>query len=257
MRRYSKLTVLIPCHNEEKGIGRVIDGIPTQMLKRLRLQTEVIVINNNSTDRTVEVAEARNVRVIHETQKGKGYAMMAGFHAVSTDTDYIVMMDGDNTYKSKEILRLIEPLINDFCHVVIGSRLGGKMRKNSLRFRNRVANWGYTFLVRYFYQANVTDVLSGYFAWRKEVIDDLKKYLDSEGFEIEMDMITKMKRLGYLMYSVPITYDEREGDTKIQAVSDGIRVLRTFFKNLNWSPKRKYTTTISFDNNQKLLNYEN
>ncbi len=243
---YNKLTILIPCYNEEKGIGRVIDGVPLQLLKRLRLKTEIIVINNNSTDKTAQIALEKKVRVIDEVKKGKGHAIIAGFNAVSMDTTYIVMLDGDNTYKSKEILRLIEPLMNDFCHVVIGSRLGGKMRKNSLKVQNRIVNWGYTFLVRYFYQANVTDVLSGYFAWRKEVIDDLKKYLDAEGFEIEMDMITKMKRLGYLMYSVPITYDERAGETKISALSDGIRVLRTFFKNLNWSPKKKKRNVPTF-----------
>jgi dolichol-phosphate hexosyltransferase len=251
--KYNKLTILIPCYNEERGVGQVIDGVPLQLLKRLRLKTEIIVINNNSSDRTAKVALKRHVRVIDEVKKGKGYAIITGFNAVSLDTDYVVMLDGDNTYKTKEVLRLIEPLMHDFCHVVIGSRLGGKMRKNSLRFRNRVANWGYTFLVRQFYQANITDVLSGYFAWRKEVIDDLKKYLDAEGFEIEMDMITKMKKLGYLMYSVPITYDEREGETKINAFQDGIRVLRTFFKNLNWSPRKKKAKGISFEPILQLL----
>jgi dolichol-phosphate hexosyltransferase len=213
------------------------------------------LINNNSTDKTVKVALERKVRVIDEFKKGKGYAVLAGFNAVDIDTSYVVMLDGDNTYKTKEILRLIEPLMHDFCDVVIGSRLGGKIRKNSLRFRNRLANWIYTFLVRQFYQANITDVLSGYFAWKKEVIDDLKKYLDAEGFEIEMDMITKMKKLGYQMYSVPITYDEREGLTKVQALNDGIRVLRTFFKNLNWSPKKRRAKGFVFNPIVRLLNY--
>ncbi|HWY80120.1 MAG TPA: glycosyltransferase family 2 protein [Candidatus Sulfotelmatobacter sp.] len=251
-----KITILIPCYNEEKGISRVIDGVPVRLLKKLGLKTEIVVVNNNSTDKTAIVAYEKNVRVVDELKKGKGHAVMTGFNSVDPDTDYVVMLDGDNTYKSKEVLRLIEPLINDFCDVVIGSRLGGKMRKNSLKFRNRVANWVYTFLVRQFYQANITDVLSGYFAWKKEVIDDLKKYLDSEGFEIEMDMITKMKRLGYQMYSVPITYDERAGETKIQAISDGMRVLRTFFKNLNWSPRKKPSKKFFFNQIQKMINYE-
>jgi dolichol-phosphate hexosyltransferase len=246
MQTYNKLTILIPCHNEEKGIGRVIDDVPFLLLKKLNLRTEIIVINNNSTDKTAAVALSKNVRVIEETKRGKGHAMLTGFRAVSEDTDYVVMLDGDNTYKTKEILRLIEPLMSDFCDVVIGSRLSGKMTKNSLRFRNRVVNWGYTFLVRQFYQANVTDVLSGYFAWKKEVIDDLKKYLDSEGFEIEMDMITKMKKLGYLMYSVPITYDIREGYTKIESLKDGIRILKVFFKNLSWSHNYKETRRYRF-----------
>ena len=251
-----KLTILIPCYNEEKGIGQVIDDIPLQLLKRLRLKTEIIVINNNSTDKTALIARKHNAIVIDEFRKGKGHAVMRGFHSIAPDTTYVVMLDGDNTYKSKEIPRLVLPLMQDFCDVIIGSRLGGKMIKNSLRFRNRVANWGYTFLVRQFYQANVTDVLSGYFAWKKEVVDELKNYLDSEGFEIEMDMITKMKKLGYQMYSVPITYDERAGETKIQAISDGIRVLRTFFKNLNWSARKQETGAFTFSPILRIINYE-
>ncbi len=235
----SKITVLIPCHNEEKGIAKVIDGIPHQKLEKLGYTTQVVVINNNSTDNTVQVALDRGVTVIHETKKGKGYAMKAGFNFVTTDTKYVVMLDGDNTYKPKEIIRLIEPLTSNFCDVVVGSRLGGKMRKNSLKFKNRVANWGYTFLVRQFYRANVTDVLSGYFAWKKEVIDKLIPHLESDGFAIEMEMITKMQKLGFSMYSVPITYDERDGHSKIAAITDGLKILHVFAKNIAWSPKRQ------------------
>lgn len=239
MLRRKKLTILIPCHNEEKGIGKVIDSIPMTALKRFGFRVEIIVIDNNSTDSTAQVALAKKVTVIKEEKKGKGNAILTGFNSLSSDTKYVVMFDGDNTYKPKEIIRLVEPLISNFCHVVIGSRLGGKMKKNSLKFQNRVANWSYTFLVRQFYQANITDVLSGYFACKKEVIDKLLPHLESEGFEIEMEMITKMSKLGFAMYSVPITYDQREGRTKIEMIRDGLRILKMFFKILSWSPKEK------------------
>lgn len=235
--KMKKIAVLIPCHNEEKGIGKVIAGLPLQTLKKNGYTTEVIVINNNSTDKTVEVAFRHNAKVINEYRKGKGYAIQTGFDAITPGTKYVVMLDGDNTYKTKEIIRLIEPLDSNFCDVVIGSRLSGKMKKNSLKFQNRIANWMYTFLVRQFYQTNITDVLSGYFAWKKEVIDKLAPHLESAGFEIEMEMITKMEKLGFEVYSVPITYDEREGSTKIEALKDGIKILSMFFKNLMWSPR--------------------
>ncbi len=256
MRHLSKVTILIPCHNEEKGIGTVIDTVPLRFLKRIGFITEVIVINNNSTDRTAQIAEKRGVKVVVETAKGKGNAILTGFRSVSDDTAYVVMLDGDNTYKSKEIPRLIEPLMNDFCDVVIGSRLSGKMKKNSLRTRNRIVNWIYTFIVRHFYRANTTDVLSGFFAWRKEVIDQLIPHLDAEGFEIEMEMITKMTKLGFEMYSVPITYDSREGETKIEAIRDGLRILIVFVKNLTWSPhpKRQGVQNIFMGFLQKALN---
>lgn len=240
MKTLHKITILIPCHNEEKGIGTVIDTVPLRFLKKMGYQTEIIVINNNSTDRTAQIAEKRGTKVIVEEKKGKGHAILTGFKSVSGDTKFVVMLDGDNTYKSKEIPRLIEPLMNDFCDIVMGSRLGGKMKKNSLRFRNRVVNWLYTFLVRQFYRANTTDVLTGFFAWKKEVIDRLIPHLNAEGFEIEMEMITKMKRLGFEMYSVPITYDQREGETKIEAIRDGVRILAVFIRNFTWSPRQKF-----------------
>jgi glycosyltransferase involved in cell wall biosynthesis len=242
-----KITILIPCHNEEKGIGKVISTIPRAFLSRLGFATEIVVIDNNSTDRTVQIARELKATVISEVKIGKGNAILAGFNSISSDTKYVVMLDGDNTYKSKEIIRLIEPLMNNFCHVVVGSRLGGKIKKNSLKFQNRVANWIFTFMVRQFYRANVTDVLSGYFAWKMEVIDKLKSHLESEGFEIEMEMITKMRKLGFEMFSVPITYDTREGYTKIQTFKDGVKILSMFAKNLNWSPNRKSRRSLQPD----------
>ncbi len=234
--KLKKITVLIPCHNEESGIAHVIADIPNTRLKQLGFTTEAIVIDNNSTDRTAEVARAAGARVIEEPRKGKGNAMRTGFSAVSPDTEYVIMLDGDHTYKPYEIPRLVEPLISGFCDVVVGSRLGGKMNKGAFCFENRVVNWGFTFLVRLIYRANVTDVLSGFFAWDKEVVDELNHHLVSEGFSIEMEMITKTEKLGFEAYSVPITYDVRKGETKINAVRDGIIILSVLIRNLFWHP---------------------
>ncbi len=238
-----KLTIIIPCHNEEKGLVKVLSTIPITSLKKLGILTKILVIDNNSTDNTAKVAKQFKAEVIFEHKKGKGHAIMTGFRSIDFDTDFIVMLDGDGTYAAKEVLRMIEPLLSDFCDVVVGSRLGGDIKKDSLKFQNRIVNWSYTFLVRQFYQANVTDVLSGYFSWKKEVIDSMFPHLQSEGFELEMDMITKMKRLGFRMYSVPITYEKRHGESKISAVSDGLRILHVFSKNLFWSPSKSRKNT--------------
>lgn len=235
-----KIAIIIPCHNEEEGIGKVLDKIPYQLLQRLGFKTKVIVIDNNSSDNTAEIARERNVTVIHESKKGKGNAIKTGFRHIDPDTKYVVMLDGDNTYNSLEIPRMIEPLASDFCDVIIGSRLGGKIQKNSLHFSNRMANWFYTFLVRNFYRANTTDVLSGYFAWKKKVIDDLLPHLTSEGFAIEMEMTAKIVKLGYQIYSVPITYNNREGQSKLNRLQDGKLILGSFIKNLLWFPQQEY-----------------
>jgi dolichol-phosphate hexosyltransferase len=231
-----KITILIPCYNEEEGIVKVIDSIPYQILDRHGFEVSIIVIDNNSSDRTREVAESRGALVIFEPVKGKGNAIRKGFSCIDRDTTYVVMLDGDNTYDAGEMLRLIEPIASGFCDVVIGSRLGGKITKNAFKPQNRWANWIYTFLVRCFYNANITDVLSGYFAWRRDVIADTRDYLESDGFSIEIEMISKMIKLNYSIYSVPITYSTRDGETKLAPLKDGLRILYTFSRNLFWSP---------------------
>jgi len=231
-----KITILIPCHNEETGITHVIKGVPVEQLRYFGFITEVIVIDNNSTDDTASVARSAGATVIHEAQKGKGNAIRTGFKAVSDDTEFVIMLDGDNTYKPAEILRLIEPLASGFCDVVVGSRLGGKTAKGALKFQNRVVNWGFAFLVRQLYQVNVTDVLSGFFAWKKEVINVIRPQLSSEGFSVEMELITKIGKSGFSIYSVPITYDVRKGETKISPFRDGASILITLLKNLTWKP---------------------
>lgn len=233
------ITVLIPCYNEEHGIGKVIDAIPYAYLENLGYGVEVIVVDNNSTDDTVKYALEKGACVISEPNKGKGNAIRTGFNAViDRNTSIVVMLDGDNSYNAGEIPRLIEPLTSNFSDVIIGSRLGGRIHKNSLKLQNRIANWFYTFLARHFFRANTTDVLSGYFAWKKEVIIDLLPYLTSEGFAIEMEMTAKIVKLGYEIHSVPISYKERVGESKISAIEDGIKILHAFFKNLYWSPKK-------------------
>ena len=231
-----KITILIPCYNEELGIAKVLDAIPYQMLDKHGFECKVIVIDNNSSDRTGEIAKSKGAHVIFEHVKGKGNAIRRAFNSIDSDTRYVVMLDGDNTYHAKEMLRLVEPIANGFCDVVIGSRLAGKTLKDSFKVQNRYANWVYTFLVRYFYRANVTDVLSGYFAWRADVVLEMREHLKSDGFSIEMEMVSKLMKLNYSIYSVPITYNIREGETKLESVKDGVKILFTFFHNIFWSP---------------------
>ncbi len=232
----NKIVVLIPCHNEEEGIANVINSIPTTKLNKLGYEVEILVIDNNSTDRTGEIAKSLGAHVIFEKRKGKGNAIKTGFESISKNTKYVIMMDGDDTYKGGEIPRMIEPLESGFADVIVGSRLGGKMSHGALKFQNRVANWVYAFLVRQFYGANITDVLSGYMAWKRKALDGLKLHLETDGFAIEMEMITKMVKLGYQIYAVPITYDVRQGTSKIESFKDGFRILKMFFDNLNWHP---------------------
>jgi len=236
-KNIKKISILLPCYNEEKGLGKVIDGVPLKKLAYFGYQTEIIVINNNSNDYTVKVAQEKGAKVVSEKKKGKGNAIKTGFRNISSDTDYAVMLDGDNTYKSEEILRLIEPLENGFCDVILGSRLEGKINDCSFSLSHRLANWFFTFFVRRFYSVNTTDTCTGYFAWKKKVVDELAPHIKSSGFAIEAEMITKMAKLGYKIYSVPITYDRREGHSKLSPILDGMKITWMLFKNLMWRPQ--------------------
>lgn len=234
-----KVCLLIPCYNEEEGIGTIIDILPVSLLQESNYTVEVIVIDNNSVDRTAEVAASRGATVLHESKQGKGCAVKAGFQNIPEDADYVVMIDGDGTYDIREILRLLEPLENNFADVVVGTRLHGKMDCDSMKGLNRLGNWLFTFLARITYNTNVTDVCSGYFAWKREVVEDLAQYLESNGFSIEMEMIAKMARLNYESCSVPISYHPREGSSSLRPIHDGFLILRTWLRYLHWKPKKK------------------
>jgi len=231
-----KLTIMIPCYNEEKGIAKVIKRIPREKLQSLGYKTHILIIDNNSKDKTSQVAKASGAEVIFERKQGKGYAVRSGIKHISSDTDVVVMLDGDNTYDPKEMPRLLEPLEQGFCDVVIGSRLAGKIAKDSMPLFNRTGNWLFTFLVRTMYHENVTDVCTGYFAWKKDVLKELSKYLEADGFSLEMEMITKMARMDFAIYSVPISYTHRSGSTNLRPLVDGKKILHAWLRNLTWKP---------------------
>lgn len=246
--RTYKVAVVIPCYNEAKGIAKVINKIPYQHLERHGFITQAFVIDNNSTDNTATVARNAGAIVFSEHKKGKGNALRTGFASLPKDIDYVAMLDGDDTYSPRELIRMLEPLHSDFCDAVIGSRLGGKMHGDSMSLFNLFGNWLFTHLVRYVYRANTTDVLTGYFAWKKDAIDRLYPHLKSDGFAIEMEMVTKMARMDYHITSVPISYTQRAGDSNLRPVVDGSRILRMFMKNLFWKyPKQNTNSTFKHE----------
>lgn len=236
-----KLAVVIPCRNEAKGIAKVVKKFSHSRLARSGFDVRIYVVDNNSSDNTAEVAGQAGATVIHEPKPGKGNALRAGFRSLPADTDYVVMLDGDDTYNPREVIRMIEPLHSGFCDVVVGSRLGGRMDGDSMKSFNRLGNWLFTFGVRVLYRVNVTDVLTGYFAWNKKSLDALHPHLKSDGFAIEMEMITKMARLGHRISSVPISYHQRAGESNLQPLRDGARIFRMLVRNLRWRPSAGYS----------------
>ncbi len=229
------VSVVIPCYNEVSGIAKVIRGFHQSGLAKTCFDFDIIVVDNASTDGTAKAAKQAGARVFNEKKQGKGFAIRTGFTKIPAKAEYVVMLDGDGTYSPEEALRMLEPLHHDFCDAVVGSRLGGKLHGESMTYLNRAGNWGFTHLTRLIYKVNVTDVLSGYFAWKRSVIDELLPNLQSHGFSIEMEMITKMSRMGFEMYSVPISYRHRKGETSLRPFQDGMRILTMLARNIAWA----------------------
>ena len=212
-------------------------SFPAEELRDRGYALQIIVIDNNSTDRTAAIAKRLGAKVIREPKKGKGNAIRRGFGAIAKDTDFVVMLDGDNTYRPEEILRMIEPLESRFCTVVVGSRLGGRIHHGSMAAVNRLGNWVFSHLVRHFYKVNVTDVLSGYFAWKRQAVERLRPHLMSNGFAIEMEMITKLAILGE-KFIRSISYHARAGESSLRPWYDGSRIMAMLLRNLRWRPGR-------------------
>lgn len=234
-----KITVMIPCYNEADAIAEVIKKFPRSRLLLLDYELDILVIDNNSTDGTADIARAAGARVVHEPEQGKGNAVRTGFYNIAPDADYVVMLDGDDTYRPEEICRLIEPIDSGFAKIIIGSRMYGQISDGSMKRMNHFGNRLYSRLVRTSYKVKVTDVLTGYYAWSRDVVEELRDHLSSQDFTIEMEMITKMARLGYPIYSVPISYDSRLGASSLKPIRDGSRILKTYVRNMHWKPTQR------------------
>jgi dolichol-phosphate hexosyltransferase len=228
------VTVVIPCYNEARSIKKVIRDFHKSELTKAAFDFDILVVDNNSKDGTADAARQAGARVLVETNQGKGHAMRTGFENIHPSAIYVVMLDGDDTYRPEEVLRLLEPLHHNFCDVVIGSRLGGKMRDGSMPLLNRAGNWGFTFLARIIYRVNITDIFSGYYAWKRPALEKLAPHLHAHGFALEMEMLTKMARMDFEVYSVPITFEQRVGEANLRPFRDGFPILKVFLKNLLW-----------------------
>jgi len=153
----NKILVIIPAYNEEESIGEVINDIPKELV------SEIVVVNNNSTDKTTTNAESAGATVVNEMQMGYGYACLKGIKYAENlgeneRPDIIVFLDGDYSDYPEDIRGLIKPIIEDDIDMVIGSRTLGNAEKGALLPQQILGNWLATTLISFLYGLKFTDL---------------------------------------------------------------------------------------------------
>ncbi len=219
-----KISVVMPCLNEEKGIAQCI-AWAQEGLARTGLPGEIIVADNGSTDRSAEIASAAGARVVCQPARGYGNAYHKGF-AASTGT-YIVMGDADQTYDFRELDRLIAPLRQGYDYV-LGSRFAGTIMPGAMPWTHRyIGNPVLTFILNLLFGLKSSDAHSGLRAFTREAY--LRMGLTSPGMEFASELVIKAAQTRLRVAEVPITYYPRAGASKLNALRDGWRHLRFMF----------------------------
>ncbi|MFC1968109.1 glycosyltransferase family 2 protein [Chloroflexota bacterium] len=215
-----KILIVLPAFNEEATIGKVIDEIPKSDLEQAGYKVEVLVVDNNSTDRTRRIAYQKGATIIVELRKGKGRAVITALNSVNAD--FIFMLDTDYTYPANRIPDMLK-LLNHH-HAVIGSRIKGQREKHAMSWLNLIGNRFLSLLASMLYQRRVSDVCSGYWGFKAEVIEKLR--LRAVGFELEAELFSQLARRGYSIAELPILYRRRVNRPKLSPLRDGFRIGR-------------------------------
>jgi len=223
--QHSTVVVVIPALNEASTIGLVLDEIPFDQLAAMGCRTRAVVVDNGSSDATADVARDRGAEVIFEAQRGKGNAVRRAFK--ETRADYVVMLDGDATYPATHIPDMLK-VLQDGHDVVIGSRLKGTCAPGSISRVNVIGNHLLTWMACLLFGKKTSDLCTGYWAFRGNVLPMLQ--LSACGFNLEAELFSEVARHGLRMGEVPIYYRRRPTPAKLRALRDGTRIARTLLR---------------------------
>lgn len=215
----NRLAVLIPCYNEEITIGKVIEDFKKELP-----QAEIYVFDNNSSDRTAEIAKEKGAVVIKEPKQGKGFVVVSMFEKI--EADIYVMVDGDDTYPAEVVHALIEPVVNQEADMTVGTRLS-KYKSKAFKPLNLLGNFLVVSLVNRLFDSDLKDIMSGYRVFNRDFVKNIP--LDSKGFEVETQLVIQSLYYSYKIKEVDIELRQRpEGSTsKLNTIRDGIRVILT------------------------------
>lgn len=217
MEKRAQIAAIVPCYNEEVAVGVVVDD-----LKAALPDATIYVYDNNSTDRTSEVAAAHGAVVRHESRKGKGNVVRRAFADV--DADVYLMIDGDDTYEAALAPELIETLIAGPYDQVVGVRQDDK-EDSAHRRGHAQGNVAFNRLVSFLFGSTVTDMFSGYRVFSRRFVKSFPAL--SQEFEIETELTIHSAALRLPQVEVPVGFKTRpEGsESKLRTFRDGFRIL--------------------------------
>ncbi|MFO7926560.1 MAG: S-layer glycoprotein N-glycosyltransferase AglJ [Halobacteriota archaeon] len=212
--------VLLPTLDEAETIGSVIGGFRDAGFEH------ILVIDGHSSDGTREIAEEHGARVRVQSGRGKGQAVREGVRAI--ERPYVLMADGDGTYRPEDADAMLEPLFEGRAEHVIGNRFAD-MEENAMTRLNAVGNSLINRLFAGVHGRDLRDILSGYRAFTRASFDRFN--LDADGFGIETELAVECVRQGVSTEVVPIRYEARPGDseTNLNPISDGGRIILTLY----------------------------
>ena len=212
------IAVLVPCYNEEAAIDKVVKDFRAALPS-----ATVYVYDNNSTDKTVEVARAAGAVVRHEKRKGKGNVVRRMFQDI--EADVYVMVDGDDTYDASRAPELVDKLVTDNLDMVVGRRI--ETHQAAYRAGHRLGNKVLTGLVSRLFGAQIVDMLSGYRVFSRRFAKSFPS--SSREFEIETELTVHAMQMRMALAEVDTNYKERPpGSTsKLRTFRDGWRILLT------------------------------
>ena len=240
------VAVIIPALDEEESVGRVIDAVPRS------LRADIIVVDNGSTDKTAEIAEAHGARVVREPNRGYGAACLAGLRLLSAsphpeqsrgagiaaldEAGVVVFLDADFSDDPAKLPELIGPITRGEADLVIGSRMLGARERGALPFHSLFGNWLAGMILTHLYRQPATD-LGPFRAIRRSTLEQLQ--MQDRGFGWTMEMQAKAARLGARTVEIPVPYRRRIGRSKITgslaaSVQAAAIILWTAFRLLRW-----------------------
>lgn len=210
------VSIVVPAKDEEAAIGATLGALPVETLRTVGYEPEVVVLDGNSRDATVEVARSMGAIVVRDRGQGKGAAVRDARAALRGE--FTVMMDADGTYAADAIPRVLDPLARGAADVVMGHRLKQPGAMTGVhRFGNTMLSLGATVL----YGRRCPDLCTGLWGFRTDALRALP--MESEGFELEAEMFALAARLRFRIAHTPVDYLPRKGTSKL-STRDGLRI---------------------------------